>query len=113
MTTIEEPIREIGTIELPSDQTKLQPPYAVILHNDPINGFDFVVRVLEKVFGYGRPKAFWLTLRTHVTGRSVVWSGSLELAELRAEQIVECGPDPAQLARGAHPLGVTIEELPT
>ena len=32
---------------------KLQPPYAVILHNDPINGFDFVITVLKKVFRYG------------------------------------------------------------
>src|SRR6267378_69733 len=43
-------------------QTKRQPPYAVILHKDDINGFDYVVGVLRKVFNYGRMKSFWLTL---------------------------------------------------
>lgn len=32
---------------------KRQPPYAVVLHNDPVNNFDYVVRVLNKVFRYG------------------------------------------------------------
>jgi hypothetical protein len=50
-------------------RTKRQPPDAVVLHNDDINGFDSVVGVLRKVFNYGRPKAFWLTLAAHVGGR--------------------------------------------
>ena len=89
-----------------------QPPYAVVLHNDDINGFDFVIRVLRKVFHYGYPKAFWLTMKAHVTGRSVVWSGSLEVAELKADQIRSCGPDPNMVSRGAQPLQVSVEPLP-
>jgi ATP-dependent Clp protease adapter protein ClpS len=112
MTTIEEPRREVQTRHRPSQKTKLLPPHAVILHNDPINGFDFVIGVLRQVFGYDGGKAFWLTLRAHLTGRSVVWSGCLEVAELRAEQIAGCGPDPAKISFGAQPLRVSIEELP-
>ncbi|MBW3621817.1 MAG: ATP-dependent Clp protease adaptor ClpS [Armatimonadetes bacterium] len=89
-----------------------QPPYAVVLHNDPINGFDYVVQVLQKVFGYGQGKAFLLTMRAHCLGRSTVWTGSLEVAELRAEQIVGCGPDPAQVSAGAPPLRVSVEPMP-
>src|SRR5262245_3429163 len=98
----------------PRDQTDVKrlPPYAVVLHNDDINGFDYVIGVLRKVFNYGRLKAFWLTLKAHVTGRSVVWSGSLELAELKADQIRSCGPDPAASSRGAATLVVTVEPLP-
>src|SRR3954454_10657259 len=77
-------------------RTKRQPPYAVVLHNDDINGFDYVVGVLRKVFNYGRLKAFWLTLAAHVGGRSTIWSGSLEVAELKADQVRSCGPDPAK-----------------
>ncbi len=91
---------------------KRQPPYAVILHNDPINTIGFVVTVIRKVFRYGGGKAFWLTLRAHVGGRSIVWTGSLEVAELKAQQVRACGPDPSMLDHGARPLKTTIEPLP-
>src|SRR4051794_35057801 len=77
------------------NKPKRLPPYAVVLHNDRINGFDHVIRVLRKVFHYGGGKAFLLTLRAHVGGRCIVWTGSLEVAELKAQQVHDCGPDPA------------------
>ena len=80
---------------------KRQPPYAVVLHNDDVNTFDHVVAVLRKVFQYDRMKAFRLTLQAHQAGRSIVWSGSLEVAELKADQIRSCGPDPSMMSRGA------------
>jgi len=92
--------------------TRRQPPYAVVLHNDDLNGFDFVVGVLRKVFHYDQLKSTRLTLEAHETGRSVVWSGSLEVAELKADQVRSCGADPRMSARGALPLRVTIEPLP-
>ena len=91
---------------------KLQPPYAVILHNDSINGFDYVITVLKKVFHYGSATAFMMTLRAHLSGRSLVWSGSLEVAELKAEQIKSCGPDPRKRDRGGRPLKPSVEPLP-
>lgn len=91
---------------------KPQPPYAVILHNDPINGFDFVIRTLCKVFHFGSGKAFWLTLKAHVGGHVVVWTGVLEVAELKAEQLRGAGPDPRMMHRGARPLKVSIEQMP-
>jgi ATP-dependent Clp protease adaptor protein ClpS len=93
-------------------RTKRQPPYAVVLHNDDVNGFDFVVEVLSKVFGYGSEKAYTLTMEAHSRGRSIVWSGALEVAELKADQIHSCGPDPRTVAAGAQPLRVTVEPLP-
>jgi ATP-dependent Clp protease adaptor protein ClpS len=68
--------------------------------------------VLKKVFRYGGARAFWLTLRAHVTGRSIVWTGTLELAELKAEQVRDCGPDPRKASAGGRPLKTTIEPLP-
>jgi ATP-dependent Clp protease adaptor protein ClpS len=93
-------------------RTRRQPPYAVVLHNDDVNGFDYVVGVLQKVFGYALQKAYQLTLQAHRSGRSIVWSGSLEVAELKADQIRSCGPDPVQASAGAQPLRVSVEELP-
>ncbi|MBI1374542.1 MAG: ATP-dependent Clp protease adaptor ClpS [Phycisphaera sp.] len=91
---------------------KHQPAYAVVLHNDAINGFDFVVRTLQKVFGYNTARAFWLTLKAHVAGRSHVWTGHKEHAELKRDQVRSCGPDPQMKHRGAGTLRVTIEPLP-
>lgn len=90
-------------------QRRHQPPYAVILHNDDLNGMDFVVGVLRKVFGYTVEKCFDLMIEAHERGRSVVWIGPLEVAELKADQIHSCGADPIQLVKGAQPLGVTVE----
>jgi len=92
-------------------RTKRQPPYAVILHNDDINTCEFVIQVLQKVFGYTVEKCMQLMLQAHHSGRSVVWSGSLEVAELKADQIHSCGPDPDQKDKGAQPLRVSLEPL--
>lgn len=90
-------------------QAKRQPSYSVVLHNDDVNGFEFVVGVVRKVFHYAEPKAFQLTLAAHEQGRCILWSGSLEVAELKADQIKSCGPDPEMKSCGALPLQVTIE----
>lgn len=89
--------------------TRRQPPYAVVLHNDDLNTMDFVVSVLRKVFGYPVTRCVELMLEAHHEGRAVVWVGPLEVAELKADQIRSCGADPAQKARGAQPLGVSVE----
>lgn len=90
-------------------RTERQPPYAVVLHNDDLNTMEWVIRVLRKVFGYTVERCVELMLEAHETGRSVVWVGALEVAELKADQIIGCGPDPAAADRGAEPLRVTVE----
>jgi len=90
-------------------RTLRQPPYAVILHNDDVNGMEFVVGVLRKVFGYTVEKCVECMLEAHEKGRCAVWIGAMEVAELKADQVHSCGPDPVQKARGAQPLGVTVE----
>jgi ATP-dependent Clp protease adaptor protein ClpS len=92
-------------------RTERQPPYAVILHNDDINTMDWVILVLRKVFGYTVEKCFGHMLEAHETGRSVVWTGAREVAELKADQIVSCGPDPARADAGAETLRVTVEPV--
>lgn len=110
--TLPQPIARPAAVPQERTKAKRQPPYAVILHNDDVNGMDYVVGVLRKVFNYGRMKAIWLMLKVHVTGRAVVWTGSLEVAELKADQLRSCGPDPNMKHRGACTLGVSVEPLP-
>ena len=95
-----------------SPQTKNQPPYAVVLHNDDINRFEWVIGVLTAVLRCGGVKAFWLVLKAHVGGRAIVWSGTLEVAEFKAEQIRAVGPDPHKVSVCARPLQTSVEPLP-
>ncbi len=100
------PLEEIETRRTPP-----QPPYAVILHNDDVNGMDFVIVVLRKVFGYTPEKCSLLMLEAHNKGKVVVWSGAREVAELKADQIHSCGPDPDRADAGAEALRVSIEPM--
>jgi ATP-dependent Clp protease adaptor protein ClpS len=90
-------------------RTERQPPYAVILHNDDANGMPWVVLVLRKVFGYTVEKCVELMLEAHETGRSVVWVGAMEVAELKADQVISCGGDPDAKGGKAEHLRVTVE----
>ncbi len=105
-----------STITRPSEETanrtQRQPPYSVILHNDDVNTMEYVAAVLRKVFGYTVERCVQLMLEAHKSDRAIVWTGAMELAELKADQIISCGPDPDRLKAGAKPLRVTVEPAP-
>ena len=96
----------------PETKKKRQPPYAVILHNDDDHTFQYVIDLLIKLFAYPLEKAFVLTTQVHTQGKSIVWSGTLELAELKRDQVRGFGPDFYATKKVEYPLGVTIEHLP-
>ena len=96
----------------PETKKKRQPPYAVILHNDDDHTFQYVIDLLMKLFAYPLEKAFVLTTQVHTQGKSIVWSGTLELAELKRDQVHGFGPDFYATKKVEFPLGVTIEPLP-
>jgi len=56
-------------------------PWIVIVWNDPVNLMSYVVLVLQKLFGYSRPKATRLMLQVHHEGRAVVANGTREKCE--------------------------------
>jgi ATP-dependent Clp protease adaptor protein ClpS len=91
---------------------KKQPPYAVVLLNDDDHTFQFVVETLAKVFGYPIEKCVILTEQVHLQGRGIVWSGTLELAELKRDQIRSAGPDFYARKKVGYPLGAIVEPLP-
>ena len=91
---------------------KRQPPYAVIVDNDDFHTFDYVIEVLQRVCGHDELKAFVLASQIHHTGRAIVWSGTLELAELKRDQIRGFGPDCYARETVKFPLGVYVEPLP-
>lgn len=57
------------------------PPWSVIIHNDPVNLMSYVSHVIRKIFGYTEKEAQRLMLQVHHEGRSQVWAGRREKAE--------------------------------
>jgi ATP-dependent Clp protease adaptor protein ClpS len=79
----EAPVGDTSTTE--------DPPWLVIVWNDPINLMSFVTFVFQKLFGYSKEKATKLMLDVHQKGRAVVSSGTRERAELDVFRLQEHG----------------------
>src|SRR2546423_10640820 len=62
-------------------------PWQVWVHNDPVNLMSYVTMVFQRVFGYPREKAEKHMLEVHQNGRSILWSGMRERAELYVQQL--------------------------
>lgn len=78
----------IPVIEQESEtEQELDLPWVVVVHNDPVNLMSYVTMVFQKVFGFSREKAEKHMLEVHQEGRSVVWSGLRERAELYVQQL--------------------------
>lgn len=68
-------------------KTALDVPWNVIVHNDPINLMSYVTMVFQRVFGYSKPKAEQHMMEVHHKGKSIVWTGGRERAELYVQQL--------------------------
>ena len=66
---------------------ELDLPWQVVVHNDPVNLMSYVTMVFQKVFGLTRERAERHMLEVHQQGRSVLWSGMRERAELYVQQL--------------------------
>jgi ATP-dependent Clp protease adaptor protein ClpS len=63
------------------------PPWIVIVWNDPVNLMSYVTWVLQKLFGYPRAKAEKLMMDVHTKGKAVVSNGTREKAELDVSRL--------------------------
>jgi len=83
-----------------------QPPlFKVLLHNDDYTTMEFVVFVLESVFGMVEEEAVQVMLNVHLRGIGVAGIYPFEIAEMKVEKATA-------LAREQEfPLLVTMEEV--
>ena len=86
----ETPVLEPVTVE----QAKLAPNYHVVLLNDDDHTYEYVIEMLGRLFGYGVDKAFRMAREVDTAGRVIVWTGSLEQAEVKRDRIHGYGADP-------------------
>jgi len=89
--------------DLPVAETELEPPYKVLIHNDDVTPFEFVIAVLRAVFYLSGRDALAVTTRAHVTGVAYVMTLPFEEAKYRVGKA-------HSLARAAgYPLTFSIE----
>ena len=89
--------------ELPVAETELEPPYRVLVHNDDVTPFEFVIAVLRAVFRLSSYDARIVTTRAHFSGVAYVMTLPFDEAKHRVGQA-------HGLARSAgYPLTFSIE----
>ncbi len=69
------------------DRVDLAPQWKVLLLNDEVTTFDFVIWLLMSLFRKAKPEAEDLALEIHETGSALVAIANLERAELYVEQV--------------------------
>jgi Zn-dependent protease/ATP-dependent Clp protease adapter protein ClpS/predicted RNA-binding Zn-ribbon protein involved in translation (DUF1610 family) len=66
----------------------------VVLINDPDHTYDYVIRMLEEVFGYSPAHGARLARKVDADGRVIVATTSRHMAEDLRNRILSYGPDP-------------------
>jgi ATP-dependent Clp protease adaptor protein ClpS len=79
--------------------------YKVVLHNDDYTPMEFVVTLLEKLFGLDREKATRIMLLIHTHGKGVCGIFTYEIAETKVAQVNEYSQ------RHQHPLLCSMEAV--
>ena len=82
------------TREDSKQKPKPMPMYRVILWNDQDHTFNYVIYMMQKIFGYDKARGMIIATGVHACGKIAVATLPLEVAELRRDQIRSFGPDP-------------------
>lgn len=102
---------EMDTLILPDivEETEVEaeeePLYRVIIHNDDVTPFDFVIDILQKIFELKQPDAELCTVIAHTTGQAYVTT----LPKSEAQKRVGKAHFAASLE--GYPLHFTIEPI--
>jgi ATP-dependent Clp protease adaptor protein ClpS len=97
--------RQGSLLEVEKVKTKPPPLYKVLLLNDDYTPMDFVVVVLQTVFGMSREKATQVMLQVHREGMGVCGTYTREIAAAKVDQVRGLAK------KHQHPLQCTMEEV--
>ena len=91
-------------VEEARPQTKRPPLYQVVLLNDDFTPMEFVVDILERIFGLDRTSATRVMLEVHTRGKGICGVFTREVAETKVTQVNEFSRS------HQHPLLCTMEK---
>src|SRR4029434_9436232 len=92
------------------DETKdeVQPLYHVILLNDEDHTYDYVIEMLQKIFGFAESKALSHAVEVDTKGTTILLTCELEKAEHKSDPIYSYGPD-GRLPRSLGSMAAVVE----
>jgi ATP-dependent Clp protease adaptor protein ClpS len=93
-----------GVVVRTKPKTRKPSLYRVVMLNDDYTPMEFVVLVLERVFGKGNDEAIKIMLHVHQKGVGICGVFTYEVAETKVTQVM----DLAQ--QHQHPLQCTLEK---
>lgn len=98
--TLPEIAPDVAPFEETTEETSSSEPelrgdklWNVVLLDDNMHTYDYVIEMLQKIFGYNLEKAFLMALEVDNRKRVIVATCSFERAEARQQQIHDYGPD--------------------
>jgi ATP-dependent Clp protease adaptor protein ClpS len=86
---------------------RVQPPqmYQVVMLNDDFTPMEFVIIVLQELFGKDRETATQIMLKIHLDGRGVCGVYSRDVAATKVEQVLQAAQ------KAGHPLQAMFEPV--
>jgi len=93
-----------GIVTKTRPKTKKPSLYKVLLLNDDYTPMEFVVLILERIFGKSREEAEIIMLHVHRHGVGICGVFTFEVAETKVAQVIEFA------RRHQHPLQCTMEK---
>jgi len=104
--TSHETEQDRGTaLEEARPKLKKPPMYRVLLLNDDYTPMEFVVEILETIFGLERTNATRIMLEVHTRGQGVCGIFTYEIAETKVAQVMKIAQ------QQQHPLLCTMEAV--
>lgn len=91
-------------VEEAQPEVERPPLYRVVLLNDDFTPMEFVVDVLESIFGMQRTRATQVMLEVHTKGKGICGVFNFEIAETKVAQVMGIAK------QQQHPLLCTMEE---
>ncbi len=92
------------TVQEAEPEIRRSPLFKVVINNDDYTPMEFVVEVLQTIFGSDRNQAVRIMLYVHTRGKGVAGVFTYEIAETKAAQVNEYA------RQHQHPLLCTLEE---
>jgi ATP-dependent Clp protease adaptor protein ClpS len=85
-----------------------QPRYHVILWNDDDHTYEYVIEMMQKLFGHPQEKGYLIAKEVDKQGKAICLTTTLEHAELKRDQIHAYGADKrSEKSKGS--MSATIE----
>jgi ATP-dependent Clp protease adaptor protein ClpS len=104
MATVTNP----GTHVIEDTDIESEKPYHLILLDDDHHTYEYVVGMLQRIFGYSREKGFAIACMVDSAGQAILMTGSHSEVESKQSQVHAFGADP-RMANSVGSMSAIIE----